>query len=556
MKNLLSTFATSLLSAALLLSASPLAAQVADDEVSAPNYDPSTLRLLRQYSLDLRGQVPTFEEYQRVLSADDPDAEVESLHAEMLEGELFLRTVREYHRSLLWSSFDRSLIDGIINETNRLSRSTDTQIWFQGNSRRMYRNRGDVMCDDVPHTAFDAEGYALPMRTFDASTCEGGTCRVDGYVMVRPYWAPDTEVKVCAFDAQAFPTRRNGTTVCGYARPHVDCGCGPNLDNCLPGDGQPGRVRERVRESLTQEPLRVIEAIVAARGNYLDAFRSPDTRLDGALAHFFRHLTEDDGDNIGNRVMYYLGFDLDTLDSIPWDQEDYVPVTREGGAGVLTTPAYLLRFASNRGRANRFYEAFYCDPFVPSADGIPSSSDEDPHPNLRIVPGCSDCHQTLEPAAAHWARFRNAGEAGLFHIERYDLDTPYSYCATCGPVESGGNGDNCGTYCNTYHVTHENSHALTLESYAGLPLSVAWLEESDMENAVAGPQNLVDDESEQTRVASCAVRTLASNLLHRDMTVDDAAWLAEQTEAFQSDFDWLGLVERMTNDTRYQQTHE
>ena len=45
----------------------------------------------------------------------------------------------------------------------------------------------------------------------------------------------------------------------------------------------------------------------------------------------------------------------------------------EEHAGVLTRPAYLIRFQTNRGRADRFYTNFLCQPFEPPEEGLPVS---------------------------------------------------------------------------------------------------------------------------------------------------------------------------------------
>lgn len=542
--------------AALLLSA-PLAgvAHAQEEEVCAPNYGPTPLRLLRQYSLDLRGQVPSVDEYEQVRAAEDPAAVVEAMRAEMIASAEFRRTVREYHRRMLWTNFSVDVLNNVVNGSHRLVRNAARDIWFQPNQRRRYRKRNNVMCDDVPHTNFDDQGYPNPMRSFEDPSCDGGTCFVDGYVMVSPYWDPSTEIKVCAFDAQAHPTRRNGTTACGYTRVNAECGCGPNLQYCVPQPGQRGGVSERFRDALEQEPLRLIEDIVTGRRNYLDIFRANETRINGALAHYYRFLNESENELLTNRVNYYLG--VEEMPAMSFADDSWQTVSREeaAGAGVLTSPAYLVRFTSNRGRASRFYEAFYCDPFVPSEDGIPPSGDD--NPNLREVAGCADCHRTLEPAAAHWGRFRTGAEIGMFHDEAvFSLTEQNGSCAACGPESLGGNGNGCSAFCNAYHVTRENSHPTQVDAYLGRPLAMAWLEEGEDSDVAAGPANLVDEPSEQARVASCAVRTLAQNLLHRDMTVDDIHWLEEQTAAFESDWDWVGMVERMTADARYLETHE
>src|SRR5262249_21684828 len=87
-------------------------------------------------------------------------------------------------------------------------------------------------------------------------------------------------------------------------------------------------------------------------------------------------------------------------------------------AGVLTMPAYLLKFQSNRGRANRFYNAFMCQHFEAPPGGLPAATDEcNSEPDLTERCGCKYCHVAVEPAASHWGRWAEAGVAPLNEVE-------------------------------------------------------------------------------------------------------------------------------------------
>ena len=72
-----------------------------DDWCPAPSPEVDEYRYLRSLSLDLRGTVPTVEEYE-ILEAEGevPD----SLIDEWLQGEAFLERVAKNHRNLFWNN--------------------------------------------------------------------------------------------------------------------------------------------------------------------------------------------------------------------------------------------------------------------------------------------------------------------------------------------------------------------------------------------------------------------------------------------------------------------
>ncbi|MEO0322433.1 MAG: hypothetical protein AAF447_05725 [Myxococcota bacterium] len=562
----------------LALAASPLSAQLApgDDmlgEVCAPTFEAAPLRLLRQLSLDVRGRIPSIEEYQQLQSAADPDAEFARMRTAMFASPEFSRTTMEYHRGLLWTSFDRSLVS-LEGGDRRIGRDRGRDIWFVNNRKARYRGNQAFLCDDVPHTSFDADGRPLPMRQFDDGRCTNsgrdGVCDIDGTVMVAPYWDPENPIKVCAFDANDVLTEPDGDA-CSFENGSRFCGCGPNLQHCIPGfsgNAAGDSYARALQAGFTEEPLRLIESIVSEGESYLETFRGASTYVNGPIAHYYRY---NSGKNLGQaQTTTQVAYDvripnsslagLSATDTTTWRRIERGPEH----AGVLTTPGYLVRFASDRARANRFYTAFYCDPFVPQSNGIPAE-EENPPQNLRERDGCADCHQELEPAAAHWGRWRNGGSIGFFDPLDIAFREPYEPC-NCDDrgnrINMGGRCSN--NFCNAYFVTAANTNGEELELHRGRPLAALWLEEdddrSDFENVEFGPAALVDTPNEVRRVAECAVRQLAEHLYGRTVDAGDFMWLAEQASAFDGDgdaentdgaFDWKALYERLVIDPRY-----
>ena len=508
----------------------------------APTDEIDPLRLLRQSSLDLRGRVPGEDEYERVRDAADPAAEVEALIELMLDSDEYRRTIREYHRELLWSSLDEEIVLHIANGQARLRTSGD--LWILSNKRRTYRGGSGLNCLDQEQTLFDAEGRPIPIQTYADASCAGGECRREGFVWVHPYWDLDSEIKVCAYDAQALAVGSNGLSCDEYGVNDERCGCGPNLRRC----GRQFGDRD-VRDALAEEPLRIFEWVVMQDRPYLDAFRTSVTLLDGKSTHFYKWLTGVQDEERG-------GFGIVTFDSaqgeLPeraYDDDSWLPVEREGvHAGVLTTFAFLMRFNSDRGRANRFYSAFYCDPFVPPEGGIPAE-EADPPPNLREREGCAGCHEVLEPAASHWARWRTTQTYGFMREDVMSFEVPKDECVGCS-------GDACSSFCSSYYVTADNSHPDEVAQFGGLPLAAAWLEDEDHHAVATGPSGLVDEAHEQRQVAQCAVRTMAARMLGRELGIDDLAWVEAQTDAMADGaFSFNDMVRGIVADARYRSIH-
>ncbi|MEX1363135.1 MAG: hypothetical protein AB1Z98_08420, partial [Nannocystaceae bacterium] len=343
------------------------AAHAASPDYCAPTEGVDPLQLLRQTSLDLRGRVPSYDEYEQVRDADDPQAAADALVDQMLESDEYLEQIREYHQALLWGTLDSTILSTVF-AAHRSLRPNGAGNWRLPNSRRVYR--GDVIdCLNQEQTEFDAQGRPIPIETYASPLCQGGTCRREGYVRVNPYWDPGSEIRVCAYDAQQAELGVAGVACGSYHVNDRECGCGPDLQWC--GPENLGGPNEIIRESLAQEPARIFEWVVSRRRSYLDAFVTDRTFMNGPVAHYYRNNTGTNTITQGGAVAYEPA--MGEIPDIPWsDVDTWMPVQRQGPhAGAFTTLGYLIRFASNRSRANRFYTAFYCDPFVPSEDGLP-----------------------------------------------------------------------------------------------------------------------------------------------------------------------------------------
>ena len=527
-----------------LLLASPALAQSPTE--CGPTDGIDQLRLLRQASLDLIGRIPTFDEVEAVRGASDRAVAVESAIAAMLESEEYYAQVRRTFQVQLWSTLDG--VDLIVAGQNRLTfrGAGADRLWFQNNARRRYRGDTQVHCLNQLQTRFDAAGHPIPIQTISDVDCRdvgqgAGTCVQEGYVLVRPFWDPSIEIKVCAFDAQDMPMGL--TSACDtYNAVDRGCGCGPNLERCMrEADTQ------LIRQGIEEEPGRIFEHVVRNRQPLTDAFTTRTSFLNGPATHYYRSMSGSPAITTGGPVAFE--HEISNLPSLNYQDTDTWEQVERGAAhsGVLTTMGYLMRFASNRARANRFYTAFYCDPFVPSEDGLPAE-ESDPHPDLRQRNGCQDCHNVLEPAAAHWGRWRGGGTFGFFEPAELSFDEPRAQCE-CGPGTSRAN---CNAFCRTYFVTASNSHPDTYALYGGLPLSTAYLLAGEETALSTGPSGLVDEPHEVSQIASCATRTLAQTLLGRELNAAELPWLEEHAAAFEGGgLDYTALVSRIISDEKY-----
>jgi hypothetical protein len=183
---------------------------------------------------------------------------------------------------------------------------------------------------------------------------------------------------------------------------------------------------------------------------------------------------------------------------------------------------------------------------VPQQDGLPPE-EASPDPNLRVRAGCQDCHAELEPAAAHWARWRTGGTYGWLSPESVSFEEPRADCI-CGAEGLPA----CSAFCSTNFVTAANSGDEEFGAFQGMPQAATWLERDDHANVAAGPVGLIDTDEERDQIAQCAVRNLGEHLLGREVTADDLPWLQGHVEAFEeSGYDYSAMVRRMVVDERY-----
>ncbi|MCA9489901.1 MAG: hypothetical protein KC621_08255, partial [Myxococcales bacterium] len=331
---------------------------------------------LRALSLDLRGVVPSPEDEARLVDGEVP----EDLVDEWLDSPEFAQRVVRHHRSLLWNN-----VSNLTLLTNNAYLSSVNGIYWRRNLADEYRGKSEQHCGDFPAT-LDVNGRPVGIPTGDGGVEEG-------WVEVHPYWDPDPDgvVKICGFDAQTAETSPLGTdcsSLQGLSDPY--CGCGPELRTCAISS-----YHREVAYGFGEDVDRRVASMIEQDRSYLDLLTGTRGFVNGPMVHFYKYQSEMPG---GARFVE-LPVDADVLpdlaftDSDTWVEVDLGPQH----AGVLTSPAWLLRFQTNRARANRFYNSFLCQPFQPPDGGIPEAADGSLTLDLTTRDGCKYCHALLEP---------------------------------------------------------------------------------------------------------------------------------------------------------------
>lgn len=483
--------------------ATDAAASVCDEATAIQR----SLSQLRRLSLDLRGRVPTIEEQSSVVTngAIDP-----SIVDGMLSSEDFVAQLRRHHRDLLWTNLDdlRITLNAYALAPPR-GRQTAPAYFLAANIRRSQYRGGPAVCLDEP-ARFDQAGEIL--TTPDPTDAR---IRREGWVEVEPYWAPGTTVRVCAFDAQTAETvtdDRGNTVDCRRQPQSRGCGCGPNLRWCQsPVDG----TTRAITRSMDEQLLRFMDAVVREGRPYSDVVLAKDFQINGPLAFWLAHQSQTGGATL------VAGPSQDhPIPNLRFDDAEWQTIVRgERHAGVLSMPGYLLKFASNRGRANRFYESFLCQHFESNEPLPPATDDCHAEPDLTKRCGCKGCHVAVEPAAAHWGRWV---EAGLLDMEASVFPT---FDPACAQPNAGRRDPRCRLF---YFTDADVTDPEVEDEYVGMLRAYVFADDVRAANIEAGPEAIAQSAVESGAFASCVTQKLWTRLVTSEVDEAAVATLAEQ----------------------------
>lgn len=457
------------------------------------------LQNFRRLSLVLRDRAPSAAELDAIVARGGlADADVEAL----LGSPEFAEVQRERLRHDLYGALD-----------------LDWEVGFQLLRTDPVSTPGLPDTRDVFWNRFREAPACDP--SFEQSAYDGGVPVADrngltGWVKVEPYWAPGTKVKVCAIDAQAhlkgpFSGIECGTTA-ALVNPHRDCGCGPNLSFCQLGSPYAAGgvfyepTFEVLNRAFAEQSLRFARRLVEEGRPWSALLNSAETEVNGPIAHYLRYQT---GTNLTANLASRPDLGYPNPRQLSWpDARTWVRVQSRGkAAGVLTQPHFLLKFATNRARANKFYNSFLCSSFQAPPGGLPSPTEACArNPNLTQRCGCSSCHAALEPMAARWGRFAERGTHELPAAEFPSFDA--SCVADGGPVNQR---------CRDFYRTHAASQAE--QPYVGQPK--AFLFADGFEHHVdEGPLTLAQQAIASGAFARCTVSKEFQRVVGRPLRED------------------------------------
>ena len=311
----------------------------------------------------------------------------------------------------------------------------------------------------------------------------------------------------------------------------LECGCGIGLERCLPGagpqfdpagfiapahtplgmdapfDAPPRGVSEWPKLWWSEEARRFLDRIFVEDRDFRDVLTRRATEVNGPLAQFYRSLAGATCCGSGADVGYTQPEPLVDPAAIPEalvpeDTATWLPVADRGphAAGILTMPIFLTKYGSRRARAHVAYNAFLCKDFVAEAVTL-APSDE---PDLTKRPGCSSCHQTLEPMAAYFTRVAESDWTWL-PTATFPMIQPRCAKQPNSPV------------CKT---VYDPAFGKLRGAYAA------------PSHAEEGPAGLAHDLVTAPEFAPCVVQNIAQAFLGRALAPEDDAWKTALTRTF------------------------
>ena len=323
-------------------------------------------------------------------------------------------------------------------------------------------------------------------------------------------------------------------------RSSVDCGCGPGLERCMPGANSgtnppafmfPTRAPLGPDDPLdqasqaqddwnlfwwSQEAQRFIEHMVSDDRDFRDVLTARDTWVNGPLANFYKHHAAASCCSGASITLGYAQpealFDPARAPSalLPHDTATWTRVTDRGpnASGLLTMPAFLVKYGSRRARAHVLYNAFLCRDFVAENVQLAPSTE----PDLMRRPGCAACHATLEPLAAYFTRVAENDWTWL-PAARFPVMNPLCAGATAATMSAS---------CRAFYDPAFSSASMgVLRSAYG---SAA--------NAEAGPLGAGRAITQSPEFAACAAENVATAFLGRSLGVDDEAFKSGLSQTF------------------------
>ena len=231
--------------------------------------------------------------------------------------------------------------------------------------------------------------------------------------------------------------------------------------------------------------------------------------INGPLVHFYKHHLSAPN----NLRTEFAPFDLSLLPDLAFsDEETWIEVPGvDGSSGVFTMPGFLLRFMTNRSRADRVNSAFLCSEFIGPQGGLPPDDATASNPDLTQRTGCDYCHARLEPMAAYWGRWAQNGSS---YLDPDQFPAFEEFCMTCAVDDI-----TCNETCDRFYITEGVGDA-ELE-WLGWFDSYQVLQERYYDHVELGPHRLIQQGLEDGSLSTCAVKTVVQRLMRRPLDEDE-----------------------------------
>lgn len=281
----------------------------------------------------------------------------------------------------------------------------------------------NISCDDAPiiKLRLDHSDPAKVQKIVDSGKCTDGTNILPGTAdvwrrindvvqnstaecgkggeIVHPWWDPvGVTIHAKYKNAPGYRVGRRIIEICG----------GPSLPKCsLMHASSIDKFSEDVNHDMTMEPGWIIGHTVAEDKPYSEIVTTQKTIMTGTYGYFMsKRIGQELWPSFVNGS--YAEKEHPVFSSSdPQDSKHYWVDRGPYNAGVLTTIGFQISTNGNRAKANRAFQAFTCQTFkVP--DGVPID-DTDDNPDLTKRRYCSSCHIALEPMAAFFNRWPEAG---------------------------------------------------------------------------------------------------------------------------------------------------
>jgi hypothetical protein len=261
-------------------------------------------------------------------------------------------------------------------------------------------------------------------------------CSPGEAVAVHPWWALDTEVRVCPDAYQPEHLRQaetgwfcGGTNLDPARSPF--CGCGPNLMTCTRDDAQLQAVKRGLMEELTG----TVAHVVAHDLPLASLFTMNETVRSGYSELLYQ------------RWQVAAGLRAGVADVRAFHEEGRLAPRAEATpgqhAGLLTSPQILLYGDTPRARMRNAFSDLWC--VAPSSVnvsaelvlglGVTDLRDGDGWKKLAAMPVCTDCHARLD----HGMQFFNGYPSSFVGVV-YAPQKPVADGAR-GLLYGFGNGD-------------------------------------------------------------------------------------------------------------------